>query len=270
MLSRQSTEGKQIIMTPIRTAICAFIGMTALCSGLPALAQEANTLHIEADEVLEWNQTDGTYFAKGTALARQGTTKISAEELLASYDPASTTRRIQRIVATGNVSYVAEDASATGAKLVYDLSKTTYLVEGENARITGPSGTMSATKDINYDASDSARKIIIARGNAVYTDNDQRVIAGDKVIGIMAEDGALQTLDAENNVKVVTIDGQTATGDTVTYDYATSKAVLTGNVEIIDGPNVMRGGRAEVDFDSGISRILSDGSSGRVSGVLGQ
>lgn len=256
--------------TLARTALCAVISLTAFCGGLPAMAQQTNPLHIEADEVLEWDQTAGTYIARGAALARQGETKISAEELLASYDPESDNRRIQKIIATGNVSYIAEGASATGARLVYDLISATYLVEGENARITGPSGTMSATKDINYDASDTASKIIVARGNAVYTDSDQRVISGDKIVGVMDGDGALQTLDAENNVKVVTIDGQTATGDAVTYDYATSKAVLTGNVEIIDGPNLMRGGRAEVDFGSGISRILSDGSSKRVSGVLGQ
>jgi lipopolysaccharide export system protein LptA len=59
-----------------------------------------------------------------------------------------------------------------------------------------------------------------------------------------------------------------ATGDAVTYDQKTSKALLTGNVEIIDSGNVMRGSRAEVDFDSGISRILSDGSGKRVSGTL--
>jgi lipopolysaccharide export system protein LptA len=44
--------------------------------------------------------------------------------------------------------------------------------------------------------------------------------------------------------------------------------LLTGNVEILDSGNVMRGSRAEVDFDSGISRILSDGSGKRVSGTL--
>jgi hypothetical protein len=39
-------------------------------------------------------------------------------------------------------------------------------------------------------------------------------------------------------------------------------------VTISDGKSTMQGGRAEMDFASGNSRILSDKSGGRVSGVL--
>lgn len=259
-----------MITIPMRRALFAILSVMALCNSLPAMAQQDNPLQIEADDILEWDQTAGTYIARGAAIVRQGATEIKAEELVASYDPASTNRRIQKIVATGDVSYVADGSTATGTKLIYNIGDSTYVIEGKNARVSSVSGTMSANEDINYDASDPTNKIIIARGAALYVDAEQRRIAGDKIVGKLDGDGTLQTLDAETNVKVVTIDGQTATGDTVTYDYATSKAVLTGNVEIVDGQNIMRGGRAEVDFDSGISRILSDGSSKRVSGVLGQ
>lgn len=259
-----------MMYTPTRKAILAALATVALCFNLPALADDGNPLQIEADELLEWDQTAGTYIARGAAVARQGTTEINADSLTASYDPAAPSRRIQKIVAIGNVTYKAEGTSATGAKLIYDIAGSTYLIEGKNAKINSPSGTMSATQDINYDASDPANKIIIARGAALYRDAQNRIIAGERIVGFMDKDSALQTLDAETNVKVVTVGGQTATGDAVTYNYATSKAVLTGNVEILDGANIMRGGRAEVDFNSGISRILSDGSGKRVSGVLGQ
>ena len=59
-----------------------------------------------------------------------------------------------------------------------------------------------------------------------------------------------------------------ATGDAATYDATAEAATVTGNVEIIDGANIMRGGRAEVDLRTGNSRMLSSGSGGRVSGVL--
>jgi len=43
---------------------------------------------------------------------------------------------------------------------------------------------------------------------------------------------------------------------------------LFGNVEIIDRDNIMRGARAEVEFDKEISRLLSDNTGKRVTGVL--
>ena len=47
-----------------------------------------------------------------------------------------------------------------------------------------------------------------------------------------------------------------------------SGADLLGNVEIIDQDNIMRGARAEVEFDKEISRLLSDNTGKRVTGVL--
>jgi lipopolysaccharide export system protein LptA len=45
-------------------------------------------------------------------------------------------------------------------------------------------------------------------------------------------------------------------------------ANLDGNVEIIDQDNIMRGARAEVDFDKEISKIISGPTGKRVTGIL--
>lgn len=236
--------------------------------GAAASAQESTPMTVEANDLLEWNQNEGTYTAIGNAVATQGAAEIKANKLVASYDPASASRRIGTLVATGNVTYKNETATATGDRLVYNVDAETYLVEGNNAKVTGTNGTMTATKDIRYDAANPEAQMITANGAAVYVDAEGRSVAGEKIVALLGADGALQTLDADTNVKVISINGQIATGDAVAYNYTTSKALLTGNVEIIDGPSIMRGDRAEVDFDSGISRILSDGSGKRVSGVL--
>ena len=251
-----------MIMAPVFAAI--------LGAPSAANAQQSEPLTIEASELLEWDQNAGIYIAKGGAIAKQGRTELAAEELVATYDPKAAKRRIDKVVATGNVDYKSADTLAQGEKLTYDIKGLIYVVEGKNAVVSGATGTMTATRDINYNAADPANKTIVARGSAVYVDADKRTISGERVVGIIGADGALKTINADDNVKVVTSDGKIATGDSVTYDYATSKAVLTGNVEVKDGPNVMRGARAEVDFDTGISRILSDGSGSRVSGVLSQ
>ena len=50
--------------------------------------------------------------------------------------------------------------------------------------------------------------------------------------------------------------GIVATADRLDYFAASDRADLFGNVEIIDRDNIMRGARAEVEFDE-ISRLLS-------------
>ena len=45
-------------------------------------------------------------------------------------------------------------------------------------------------------------------------------------------------------------------------------ANLDGNVEIADKENIMRGARAEIDFDKEISKIISGTTGKRVTGIL--
>ena len=107
-----------------------------------------------------------------------------------------------------------------------------------------------------------------ARGSAVYRDPSGRVFAGNLLVALFDAEGSLKTIDAEGAVTVTTEAGRQASGDAATYSALEEQATLTGNVVIIDGDSQMRGGRAEVDFKSGNSRMLSSGSGGRVSGVL--
>ena len=81
-------------------------------------------------------------------------------------------------------------------------------------------------------------------------------------------DSAVETIEAIGNTKVVTPKGIVATADRLDYVAATDRADLFGNVEIIDRDNILRGARAEVEFDKEISRLLSDNSGKRVTGVL--
>jgi lipopolysaccharide export system protein LptA len=127
---------------------------------------------------------------------------------------------------------------------------------------------MRASKSIELLSPTPDKQLLTAIGAAQYTDAEGQIVEGETINAHLDADGALDVLDATDNVKVVSVNGQVATGDAVTYNQKTSKALLTGNVEILDSGNVMRGSRAEVDFDSGISRILSDGSGKRVSGTL--
>jgi len=250
----------------LRTAI---VGLAlAFLVTTPATAQQEAPFTVEADDLLEWNQEAGTYTARGNAIAKQAEQQIIANELVASYDPAQESRKITLIVATGQVEYQDGTSIARGSKLTYHVDTDIYLIEGAGAFVTGPNGTMRASKSIELVATDPKEQVITAQGTAQYVDSEGQTVEGETIVARLDEAGALDVLDATDKVKVVAVDGQIATGDAVTYSGKTEKALLTGNVEIVDAGNIMRGSRAEVDFGSGISRLLSGDAGQRVSGTL--
>ena len=240
----------------------------------PALAQTASSaatpipITIEANDSLEWNQTDGTYIAKGDAYVEQGQANISANHIIANYATEGETRDITQMTATGSVTYIEGENTAKGDKLDYDLTNNLYVLTGKNASVTGPKGTMTATKSITYDSTDDNNRKVTAIGKAHYQNSDGRNVFGDKLIAYIGADGTLKTIDAYDNAKVVTAQGSIATADKLNYVASTSLANLDGNVEIIDQDNIMRGARAEVDFDKEISKIISGPTGKRVTGIL--
>ena len=244
----------------------ALLALLSVPAGLSA--QESQPLTIEADDSLEWNQTDGIYTATGNAIAIQGERKIAGNKLVATYDPDSEGRDIDEITATGAVTFVDTDIEAQGSKLIYTMKSDDYQVDGPDARVAGPRGTITADTRIILDTRADKTQEMKARGDALYRDADGRVFAGDSLNAIFDDTGSLVTIDAKGDVRVVTEGGREATSDAAIYNAVTEQAVLTGNVVVIDGESRMKGGRAEVDFKTGNSRMLSSGSGGRVSGVL--
>ena len=251
----------------------AFLVMSALFTASQftapaAMAQSGEPLTVEADKVLEWNQTDGRYTATGNAVAVQGARTIRGDVLVASYDPDAEQQDIETITATGNVSFKDDDTEASGGKLIYNITAKDYRVDGPKARVSGARGTITANTTIILETARDETQTMTARGSAVYRDSSGRVFAGNLLVALFDAEGSLKTIDAEGAVTVTTEAGRQASGDAATYSALEEQATLTGNVVIIDGDSQMRGGRAEVDFKSGNSRMLSSGSGGRVSGVL--
>ena len=249
-------------------ALSAGIAVAAFLFSGAALAQDSEPMTVEADDLLEWNQTEGIYTATGNAVAVQGTRTIRGDILVARYDPDAETRDIDVVTATGDVSFEDETTEATGSKLFYNIANQDYSVDGPNARVSGRRGVITADRLITLQTADDESQTMTARGNAVYRDSTGRVFAGNLLVALFDSDGSLQTIDAEGDVTVTTEAGRRADGDAATYSALTEQATLTGNVVIVDGESTMSGGRAEVDFKSGNSRMLSSGAGGRVSGVL--
>lgn len=102
------------------------------------------------------------------------------------------------------------------------------------------------------------------RGRAELTQGDSRIRA-DRVDGTIAN-GDLSRVEATGNVYFVTPE-QTIRGDRAVYTPANDTIVLTGDVILTQGENVMTGGRLTYNTRTEAAQ-MDGGGSGRVQGVF--
>ena len=139
---------------------------------------------------------------------------------------------------------------------------------GPQASVTGSQGTMKAEKYITYKTNAASMDQMIGEGKAFYKGQDGRIVEAERIEALLSTGGEIETINADGNAKVVTPQGIVATADRLQYTAKYDRADLFGNVEIINKENIMRGARAEVNFKGEVSKLLSDNSGKRVSGVL--
>lgn len=77
----------------------------------------------------------------------------------------------------------------------------------------------------------------------------------------------IRRFEASGGVQVSSKD-QKATGDRGVFDMPTNTVVLTGNVVVAQGTNVIRGDRLTVDLTKQTSRLETSKPSGRVEGIF--
>jgi lipopolysaccharide export system protein LptA len=266
--ANKSTAGTDRVKQAMALAMAlAFASMVSLVA-LPVMAQDDEPLRIEADDLLEWDQDAGRYIARGNAVATKGDTNISGDVLVATYDPDAEEREITQITGTGDVTFSDAQGNATGQKIIYNVDGSGYRVDGPASRVKGKNGNIAAERDIVLVTFEDDTQQMTATGDAVYINAENERFAGNVINAFFDKEGALERVEGDGKVNILTAEGSTATGDSVIYLAQTDKATLVGNVTISDGKSTMQGGRAEMDFASGNSRILSDKSGGRVSGVL--
>ena len=262
----RAMAGPDALIRPALVAL-AFASL-ALMVAPPVMAQNDAPVRIEADDLLEWDQEAGRYIARGNAIATKGDTTISGNVLVANYDPDAVEREIKKITGTGDVTFSDAQGNATGQKIIYNVDGSGYRVDGPAARVKGKNGNISAESKIILVTFEDDTQQMTATGDAVYINAENERFAGNMINAFFDKEGTLERVEGEGAVDILTADGSTASGDSVIYLAQTDKATLVGNVTISDGKSTMQGGRAEMDFASGNSRILSDKSGGRVSGVL--
>ena len=241
----------------------AFLFMLGLLMAAQATKSYADDMVVNAEDSLEWNQKEAFYHATGNAEALQGKHEIRAESLKAFYDPQNVERTITRIIADGNVSFADENHSGRGRKLDYNAINLTYLLNGPDAVISGPDGSGTAEQTIIFKRAEQMVELV---KNAEIQLKDGRHLSGQEIIIYLDDAENISRITASGNVTIIQPNGSSVNANEADYNRAADSALLTGNVVVKDGKTELAGGRAEVDFATGVSKMLSDKSGGRVSG----
>lgn len=130
----------------------------------------------------------------------------------------------------------------------------------------GDAQSFQAGQPIMWGADEVSRTptALSLRGRAELTQGDSRIRA-DRVEGTIS-DGDLTRVEATGNVYFVTPE-QTIRGDRAVYTPANDTIVLTGDVILTQGENVMTG--ASLTYNTRTEAAQMDGgSNGRVQGVF--
>lgn len=224
-------------------------------------------IQIEADDGIEWQRANRLYVARGNARARQGDVTVEGDELIAFYRPnAAGENEIYRIDANGNVRIFSTSEVARSDKAVYDIDSGVLVMTGDNIQLDTAEDTITARDSLEYH---ETQQLAVARGDAMAVRGDRRVRADVLTahFGEGNQQAEMDRIDAVGNVLVSTPTDivRAEKGD---YDPARGIATMTGNVKITRGDTQLNGERAEVNLETGESRLLSSPSGERVRGLF--
>lgn len=226
-------------------------------------------IEVYAQDGIEWQQDGSLFVARGDARAVRGEVEVLSDELRAHYrENAAGQSEVWRLDAIGNVRIVSDSETAYGDRAIYNADQKVLVVDGEKPRLVSGQDTLTATQQLEYW---ELKKFAVARGNAVATRENKSVFA-DVLVAHLRPDQQGKTkvyrVDAYDNVRIRT-ERETATGDRGVYNVESGIATLTGQVRLVRDDNELRGCRAEVNLNTGISKLFpcQDGQgSGRVKG----
>jgi len=226
--------------------------------GLPDQRRDV-PVEIDADQGIEWRQDNQAYIARGNARARQGDVAVHADRLTAFYRKSKAGKNeVYRFDADGHVRITSPRQTAYGAKGVYDVSKGVMVLTGSPRLVT-------ATERITADRSLEfweKKSMAVARGNAVAMRDDKRLRADVLTAHFSrGKDGktALSRIEAFDNV-LISSAREIVRAKRGVYHVRTGIVQLSGSVKITRGSDQLNGEAAEVDLNTGVSRLLGGGA----------
>lgn len=226
-------------------------------------------IEVEAENGIEWQQENQVFVARGNARASRGDVAVHADELRAFYrekDGGGT--EVMRLDAVGNVRIEsAKGGAAFGETGVFDVDKSVLVLRGKKVRFESGADVITADRQLEYY---SEKKMAVARGNAMARRADKTLKTDVLVAHLVERRGKTEVdrVEAFDNV-VIHTEKDTVHADRGVYNVESGIAVLTGSVRIDRSGNLLVGCRAEVNLNTGVSKLSSCADAGRrVQGVI--
>jgi len=256
----------------MRGSIIVFALVAAATLRLPGLAAAqtaSEPVEITAQDGLEWRQKEKALIAEGSVVLTRGKMKLQAETVSAFYrdNNGRDQQEVYRVDASGDVQIASDGTTGYGDSAAYDLDQGVFVLSGDSPRLEATNLTVTATQNLEYW---EQKKLAVARGGAVAQSGNRRIVAN--VLSAYVEPtgqdaGKLKRVEAVGAVVITTPD-DSAKGNEAIYDAASGLATLCGDVEVRRGTNVLRGKCAEVNLNTGVSRLVGGG--GSVTGLVRQ
>jgi lipopolysaccharide export system protein LptA len=219
-------------------------------------------IEISAGDGLEWRRTEKVLVAAGGVVLTRGTMKLEAESVSAWYRDGkdSQNQEVYRIDAAGNVRVISDGAKGFGESAAYDLDQAVFVLSGGKPRFEAEKIVVTAAQNLEYW---EIKQLAVARGGAVAENGDRKIRADVISAYVESTDDSkteLSRVEAIGGVSISTPE-DSAKGNEAVYDAKTGVATLCGNVEIRRGPSVLKGKCAEVNLNTGVSRLIGGGGS---------
>ena len=225
----------------------------------------ANDIIITAKEKVEVYQNEKKAIAVGKAAATQNDLTVHGDQLTVFFsDNQNHKNDISKMNAQGNVHLKMPKADAFGTRLEYYVKEDYMVIIGNPATIKNEKATVRASDNITYYPKLNKA---IAKGNVIADNGKNKIYADIMETYFKTEkngEQVLQRVEIPKNPKIVTKDGN-VTAQSGIYYPEQGKVFLYDDVVITQNNNVLKGSRAETDFNTGISKVLS--GSKRVSGI---
>ena len=229
-------------------------------------------IEVVADDGIEWQQENEVMIARGNARASRSGVTVSGDVLRAYYKkkPQGGTDLTQ-LDAVGNVKIASGTEVATGESAVYDMAKAILVLRGRRVRFSAGQDVLTANQQMEYYERDLQA---IARGNAVAS-REGKSVRADVLVAFLRKDKrgktSIHRVQAFENVIIKTAQ-DTVRSNRGIYNVRTGIATLSGGVHILRGGNILEGDLAEINLNTGVSKLLMapgpKSRSGRVRGLL--
>ena len=228
----------------------------AAAQGTGLLGKSKTPVVIKAEQGVDWRRKEKIYVARGNATARQGQTRIRANELKAHYrQGAAGKTQVWKVTATGEVDIRTDKKTATGDVATYLVGSGVFILRGRNLKLATTTQTITASDRIEYRSADKRADVI---GNAKVVEGD-KVIRASRLVAFLKE-GAngkmlMRRVEAHGEV-LITTQNDVIRADLGDYNGDTKLATLTGNVKLTRGNSQLNGEKAIVNLHTGVSRMV--------------